>query len=577
MQILAGIILLGVLITFHELGHFLFAKWLGVRVLVFSIGFGPKLFGFKKGDTEYRISAIPLGGYVRMFGESYETELTQEEKRRSFIHQPIWRKSLIAFAGPLFNFILPVILLFFLLVGKEQVFAPKVGTVLKGGAAEKAGIVPDDLILSIDDHPIKSFSAAAEMIAGHPNVDLKLQIKRVDVKGHVSLMDVMVKPQAKPSANPLAKDELVGRIGIMPAIEKPIVMVMKNSPLKRAGVVDFDEISEIDGQKIESFSSLRMALSGLRPGQKLLLRRGLASEQETKDIVIAVPGDLSREIRPQSIEVAGSIEQDLDSEDQEKLKETAQILKAAQAQLVKDHGLMGAKGCVTEIRDDGMAYKEGLRLKDCLVAVDGEMLATTYQLQQAFMPDFNKPHLVGVISPDGSGKILKLSLPPDAMDHMGLDADVLSMLGLATAQVFKAGDLIELDVGPYEAIKRAFNKTLDLGVMTAKSVAMLITREAPASQIGGPIMLFDVAQQAAEKGLAFYVFVMCLLSVNLGLLNLIPIPALDGGHLLMFGIEAIRGRPLSEKTRALLTQIGIAILLFIMAFAIFNDLSRIFR
>jgi regulator of sigma E protease len=135
MEILAGIILLGVLIVFHELGHFLFAKALGVRVLVFSVGFGPKIWGFKKGETEYRLSAIPLGGYVRMFGESLEEELREPEKKISFMHQPIWRKSLIAFAGPLFNFILPIILFFFLLVGAEEVFAPRIVTLAKDGAA----------------------------------------------------------------------------------------------------------------------------------------------------------------------------------------------------------------------------------------------------------------------------------------------------------------------------------------------------------------------------------------------------------------------------------------------------------
>ena len=103
MQILAGILLLGILVAFHELGHFLFAKMLGVRVLVFSIGFGPKIFSFTFKGTEYRLSLIPLGGYVRMFGDSIDDELKDEEKKYSFLYQPTWKKSLIAFAGPLFN------------------------------------------------------------------------------------------------------------------------------------------------------------------------------------------------------------------------------------------------------------------------------------------------------------------------------------------------------------------------------------------------------------------------------------------------------------------------------------------
>ena len=205
MQVLAGLILLGVLITFHELGHFLFAKWLGVRVLVFSIGFGPKLIGFKRGETEYRLSAIPLGGYVKMFGESLEEEMSPEEKKRSFMHQAIWRKSLIAVAGPLFNFILPIILFFMLLVGHEQVFAPRVGTLLVGGVAEKSGLHVDDLIIAVDKSPVESFNQVADKIASSPDREVTLRIKRKTGATTFEELDVVVRPERKVSGNPLEK------------------------------------------------------------------------------------------------------------------------------------------------------------------------------------------------------------------------------------------------------------------------------------------------------------------------------------------------------------------------------------
>jgi regulator of sigma E protease len=128
-----------------------------------------------------------------------------------------------------------------------------------------------------------------------------------------------------------------------------------------------------------------------------------------------------------------------------------------------------------------------------------------------------------------------------------------------------------------EALNRSINETANIVVMTVKSLGMLIRNEAPVSQLGGPIMLFDVAQKAAQKGWAYYIYIMCLISVNLGLLNLLPIPALDGGHLLLFGIETIQGKPLTQKTRAIATQIGVAILLTLMALALFNDIMRFFR
>ncbi len=199
------------------------------------------------------------------------------------------------------------------------------------------------------------------------------------------------------------------------------------------------------------------------------------------------------------------------------------------------------------------------------------------QLQQAFVSDAKNTHVLGIIRPNGTGFLTKVAIPSEKVDKIDMNSDGTSMLGLKIMDGFKAGEVIERNIGPLEALKKAFDQTVSIAVMTAKSLWLLIKRDVPASQIGGPIMLFDVASQAAKKGLEFYIFIMCLLSVNLGLLNLLPIPALDGGHLLLFSIEAVQRKPLTAKTRAIATQIGIAILLTLMAFALFNDLSRIFR
>ena len=173
MQILAGILLLGILVAFHELGHFLFAKMLGVRVLVFSIGFGPKIFSFTFKGTEYRLSLIPLGGYVRMFGDSIDDELKDEEKKYSFLYQPTWKKSLIAFAGPLFNFILPIILMFFLFIGKEEFFLPQIGNIASSSPAYHAGLKIKDIVKEIDGQQIQSFTDMSSIIAKNPQKELQ--------------------------------------------------------------------------------------------------------------------------------------------------------------------------------------------------------------------------------------------------------------------------------------------------------------------------------------------------------------------------------------------------------------------
>lgn len=573
MQVLAGIILLGVLIVFHELGHFLFAKWLGVRVLVFSVGFGPKIWGFKRGETEYRLSAIPLGGYVRMFGESLEEELSIPEQKMSFMHQRIWRKSLIAVAGPLFNFVLPIILFFFLSLGVEQVFAPRIGTLVKDGAAERAGLMPDDLIEAVNGKPVVSFNEVAQIVAQNPNVDLKLRIKRKNLLGQFEMLDLTVRPEGKSSSNPLEKDHTVGRIGIMPAIELPIVMVGEESPLKVAGLKSFDEIVEIDGKSITSANAMSAALATIKPGSTITVKRA-SGEQ----LFISAPTDLAMLAMREPIKVVHNMADDhFPIEVANRIDRTKQLLTEEQASWARNFGLARAKGAVTQVNKGSIADNLGLRPESRILSVDGEKILIPVQLQQTIMHDPEAPHVLGVMNKDGSTMVAVFTLPDHAHDKMNLNTDLLSLLGITTAEVFKSGEMIERHVGPIDALRRAVSQTWEIAWMTGKSLWLLVKRDVPASQIGGPIMLFDVAQQAAQKGLSFYIFIMCLLSVNLGLLNLLPIPALDGGHLLLFGIEAVQGRPLTARTRAIATQIGVAILLLIMAFAIFNDLSRLFR
>lgn len=577
MQILAGIILLGVLIVFHELGHFLFAKWLGVRVLVFSVGFGPKIWGFKRGETEYRLSAIPLGGYVRMFGESLEEELSLEEKNISFMHQPIWRKSLIAVAGPLFNFILPVILFFFLLVGVEHVFAPKVGTLIKGGVAEQSGIKVDDLIVSVDGKPVTSFNEVADMVAKKPNVDVNLGIRR-SVAGSFTDLFITVRPEGKSSKNPLEGNIAVGRIGIMPSIELPIVVVNEHSPLKALGLESFDEITEINGNAIYSASSLSIALANLGANQTIKFKRKDRQTGKLDEISIQSPQDLSFNIIERPITTVHNLpDRNFSQAVQKTMEMTETLLKDEVGSQAKSFGIVPANGAIDVIEKGSVADKLNLSLEDRIISVDGERLLTSIQLQQALIHDATSPHVLGVIKKDGAPQVVLVSLPKDEIEKMNLNTDLLSLFGISTVQVFKSGETFERKVGVFEAFTRAAEQTVDIAWMTAKSLWLLVKMEVPASQIGGPIMLFDVAQQAAHKGLPYYIFIMCLLSVNLGLLNLLPIPALDGGHLLLFGIEAVQQKPLTSRTRTIATQIGVAILLMIMAVAIFNDLSRLFR
>lgn len=574
MQILAGFVLLGILIIFHEFGHFIFAKMLGVRVLVFSLGFGPKLFGIKIGDTEYRLSAIPLGGYIRMFGETLEEQPSDSDKKISFMHQAIWRKSLIAVAGPLFNFILPIMLLFGIVIGKEHVFLARVGTILPGSVAEKAGLLPDDKILAIDDRKISSFAEMAEIVAENPSKELKLSIERTDHHKEAKALLIPITPEAKPSLNPLEKDKFVGRIGVMPAIEKPMIVVSDWSALKE--LRNYDEIIEIEGVSIASARALNVALENLWPGSTIKGRRTNVEGQQ-EEFSIKVPNQGLKIVpiaepvlkKPQDIPETPSLRAEIET--------TNTLLLADNKQLIRNWGLASAKGSIESVKEGSIAASLGLVSKDRIVSINGERLLSTVQMQQSLLQNSKEAQVLGVVTQAGELQTVVFVLPPKIEENLKLDADLASIFGITLPEVFLEGESMERFVGPLEALKRSLMQTYSIMAMTGKSIWMLIKGDVPASSVGGPIQLFDVAHQAADKGLAYYLFIMCLLSVNLGLFNLLPIPALDGGHLLLFGIEAIQRKPLTMRTRAIAMQVGFAILLSVMALAIFNDISRLFR
>lgn len=576
MQILAGLILLAILIVFHELGHFLFAKMLGVRVLVFSLGFGPKLLSFKYGETEYRLSAIPLGGYIRMFGESLEDQPSEADKKISFMHQAIWRKSLIAFAGPLFNFILPIVLFFGLLVGDEQVFLPKVGTLLPGSVAEKAGILPDDTIVAVDKKPITSFSEMADVIAEHPGKKVALTIDRPLSNGSKKTLIIPLIPEAKPSFNPLEDNKMVGRIGVMPAIEKTMVVLNENSELRAAGMKDFDEIVAIDDKPIHSMRGLNAALSHMWPGSIIKIKR-VQENLGATELSIRVPSMPLKTLATVDPLIKNLTEEAPSSAIEPSIVATNQWLIEEKHQTDKSWGLAGAKGSITKIIQGSLAEKLGLKFHDRIIAINGEKLLSAHHLQQSVIEHSKETQTLGVLTDSGEAITILFKTPPHFEENLKLDADLGSIVGVNLPQVFEPGEAVVRKVGILEASKRALSQTWGIITMTTKSLFLLVKGAVPASQVGGPLQLFDMAQQAAHKGLAYYLFVMCLLSVNLGLLNLLPIPALDGGHLLLFGIEAIQRKPLTLKTRAIATQIGVALLLSIMALAIFNDISRLFR
>lgn len=263
--------------------------------------------------------------------------------------------------------------------------------------------------------------------------------------------------------------------------------------------------------------------------------------------------------------------------DQESLEKSLKLLNEEKLSLDASYGLASAKGVVSSVAPQSIASDLNLEVNDRLLAINGEAIVSSPYLEQTFINNLNKEHLLSVIKANGEIQILGVKFKKDTENTLNLSTSLYTLFGVDLLPTYSMGRTKIRDVGVFEALSKAYDQTVNIAVVTAKSLFMLVKMEVPSSQIGGPIMLFDIAKQAFDKGLAFYIMVMCMLSVNLGLLNLLPIPALDGGHLLLFGIEAIQRKPLTPKTRAIATQIGFALLLFIMVYALFNDISRLIK
>ncbi len=349
-SIISAIIVLGILVFVHELGHFLFAKKLGVGVITFSLGFGPRLIGRKFGETQYQIAAVPLGGFVKLIGENSEEDVKEADRARSFSVQPIWKRALIIGAGPLFNLLFAAVLFSTLNVSGIPYLDPKIGGITPGLPAEKAGLQKGDIVLSIDGVNVSRWENLPRIIGDSKGKDLVIKVRR-------------------------------------------------------------------DGQILEF------------------------------------------KVAPQPY---------------------------------KDKNLFG---------EEIQAFKIGIE----------------------------------------SSKEIRIE-----------------------------------KVGPLKAIGLGIVQTWQGVELTVLSIVKLVQRVIPAKTIGGPILIAQLAGEQAKRGLASLILFMAILSINLGVINLFPIPILDGGHFLFLALEAFLRRPLSLKKMEMAQQVGLILIILLMVFAFYNDLLRIF-
>jgi regulator of sigma E protease len=571
MTIVAFIVLLGVLITVHELGHFLVAKATGVRVLTFSIGFGPTLVSFTRGETEYRLALLPFGGFVRMYGDDIGEEIPAHERHRAFLEKSTPQKMAIAFAGPAANLLLPLVLFFGVSVGEETVPVPVVGTVLPGEPADQAGLQPGDRITAVDGAPIVVFSDLLTAIADRPGRATTLTVER---PGEPSSRSVAIVPSS--TTEPGGKT--IGRIGMLVAKALPVVTVAKGSPAATAGLQSGDRVTSVNGTAVADRAAFLAALDALDPAAALTIvveRRGEARPTtHTFTVAGVVPG------APPPALVASELHYAVLDADlaQPALAATIEATRAAAIAAAEQQrarrGLASVDGVVGAVEPDSPAGERGLQPgAHRLVAVDGAALRLVNELPKALSQHPDAPHVVGLVDGEGRPAVFTFLMRASSRRELGGQ----KILGVTLQSAMGDAPTLTRDVSVAEAARRAVVTTGETIRDVAAGYVLLFTGNVGLDQLGGPVMMANIAGEAARSGVEVFVATMALLSVNLALLNLLPVPVLDGGHILLFTIEAVRRRRLSMEARLRATKIGLVFVGGLMFVALFNDIASFFR
>ena len=528
------LLLLAVLIFIHELGHFLVARWCGVKVEVFSLGFGPKLFQYKKGDTIYCISALPFGGYVKMFGDNPLKPVPKEEQHKGFLYKKVPQKLAIAFGGPAMNLLFTFGAFWFLLVYGLPAFSPVLGDVPADSKAWQKGLRAGDTVTAIEGKPVNDLEIVLETIRENPDKALQMDfLSSLGEKKTVSLT-----PKKTKNESPVELKKFVGQInGFTFASKGTRVGVSSGeSPAFQAGLRTLDEITEINGQKVKYWRDLEPIISAQKDLLTFTVKRSGDSEKKAeKFLTFQIP-------------LLGSLSPDL-----------------------KSLGLELPDLYIRKVGKGTPAEKSGLKKGDKIVSIQGNQLNSWEEVSKT-IKNYTEgtPLAFGVLR---QGEIKEFFIQPKRMITDSMLKETF-MVGVISGAFL---------VFPEEKLKQvsflagfigAGGKTwYSLKAITANMV-QLVTGRISYRSLSGPVGIGRVAHQSFQAGLLPFIFLMAWISAYLFYINLLPVPLLDGGHILFFSIEGLLGRSLDLKKLILAQQIGLMALLSLFAFAFVNDIYK---
>ncbi len=499
MTLLSFTIVIGILIFVHEFGHFIVAKKAGVEVEKFSLGFGPKIIGFQKGETHYQICAVPLGGYVKMKGENPDEPLSNDPKE--FGSRGVGIRAAIVAAGSVMNFILPFLLLplVYLLGIQIPTFLEKQPTlywVASGSAADAAGLQIGDTITAVNhietsDWKILNFTLLTE---SQQEKDVLVSFER---DGELRQTRLSLTPDSLS----------MGTIGLFHDMQPTVGGVMANSPASRASLQPGDRITKIGQTPVRHWIQM-------------------------SEIIEQYPGiDLPFLVERNGHEVILNIKPD------------ARIDAVSKKSPADQAGLQPGDVVVSVNNYDTPQWISLLRGEDLF---QQEKLSITVSRE---------------------GKNSTLTLQPQEDEALGIT--ISGKIGIVPHE-----ETIFRRYGLLASIREGFDQAIEMTVLTLKTLWKLVTFNMSLKMLGGPIVIAKMTGSAAKSGIASLLVFTALLSLNLSIINLLPIPVLDGGHLFFLLVELILRKPLDTKKMELVQKIGLALLILIFLTVTYNDILR---
>jgi len=501
---LSFLFVIGILVFVHEFGHFIVAKKSGVEVEKFSLGFGPKIIGFKKGDTHYMISAIPLGGYVKMRGENPDEPLTNDPKE--FSSRGVGVRAAIVSAGPIMNIlfafmVMPLVYFIGIQVPAFLDKAPVAYWVAEDSPAKTADIQIGDRILAINGAEIddwEMFNLQNTLVSGASALKndkaVTIQIERGKLQKEKTII--------------LKKgNSYAGGIGIYHKMNPQIAGIVDGTPAQKVGLEPVDSIKKINDTTIMHWVQMSEIIT-THPGEEITLT--IERDGDLLNYEITPDATIDTVVKSSPADEAGlktgDIIQSINDKPVSKWKEE-----------------LSGKG---SFQDDKLEFK---------ATRNGEQLNATVMLKEKDAIGISIAGKIGI---------------------MPLEETVLKRYGFLSA------------------IKEGFKRTVGVIGLTLTVLKNLITLNLSVKTLGGPIIIAKMSGAAAKSGIPFLLVFTAFLSINLGVLNLLPIPILDGGHLLFMLFELIMRKPLSTKTMELIQKIGFAILMILIVTVTYNDLMR---